>query len=107
MVQLAEMVQNVPRPVVSRLLYASYIIHYGYKPVKVADTEKMTQIIRTVFNSKNASGAEDGLYLRVKLFDISKYALTDMVLSALKELMDEKDLKKINFKSIHDYLPLF
>lgn len=43
----------------------------------------MTQTIRTVFNSKNAAGAQDGLYLRVKLFDISRYVLTDMVLSAL------------------------
>lgn len=106
MIQLADQSLSVPRPVVLKLLYACALAVYDNVKANYED-EKAIQTIKVVFNSKNASGIEDGLVKRIINFDSSKFVISKNKHNQIKHLLDEIDLKKTNFKSIHDYLIFF
>ena len=107
MTQLAEQVYNVPRPVVLKLLYVSYLILYnGWRNVEQKE-EKYLKHLKSVFNTKNANGVEDGLVKRLINFKNSNYKLTEANKKLIEDLMNSADMKKINFKSIHDSLSHF
>jgi len=81
MEQLAENVLNVPRPVVLKLLFATYIILYPFKPsftqiAESADSDQIVKYLKDVFNSKCASGENDGLVKRMISFDASSFKPT-------------------------------
>lgn len=97
----------MPRPVVLKLLYVSYLILFNNWTKVEKKEEKFLKHLKPVFNTKNSNGEADGLVKRLISFKPQDFKLTEAKKKVIESLANSADMKKINFKSIHDSLTHF